>query len=243
MQIGVNKMNENAEYLVKYRGQEIAMVVRDPNDVIQKNFINGRFYELEELEYLKTLVPPKSIIADVGANVGNHTLFFSAICRASKVIPFEVNESATELLKINVERNVELTHIIDLSHLGIAVGKTAGFVEKVADKQSHNLGATSFLASKKKTGYEMRSLDQMLSGIPIDFMKIDVEGMEFEVLEGASNIIDKFKPILFVEVRKVDLDKFYLLMSKLNYRIERTFQRYRGVYNFLSIHGCHASAR
>ena len=68
-------------------------------------------------------------------------------------------------------------------------------------------------------------------------MKIDVEGMELEVIEGAANIISKSRPILFVEVRKRDVAKYHALMRTIGYRTERTFQRYRNVFNFLSIFG------
>jgi len=77
----------------------------------------------------------------------------------------------------------------------------------------------------------------MLGEQQVDFIKIDVEGMEFDVLDGAAATLARCRPILFVEVRKRDLERYYALVRSLNYRIERTFQRYIGVYNFLCVHG------
>jgi len=95
-------MDDYKEYEMKYRGRHFRMAVSDPLDVVQKHHVSGMFYELEELEYLRTLIPPRAVVADVGANVGNHAIYFSQICRAARVTAFEVNESAIALLRRNV---------------------------------------------------------------------------------------------------------------------------------------------
>jgi len=233
--IGEMLMSAYEEYVVKYGSRLFKMAVNDREDVVQSCHVRGKFYEIEELQYLRTLVPRGSIVADVGANVGNHALFFASICRASSVIPFELNEEALLLFKKNVELNN--ASAIDMSYLGCAVGKNDGFVVKREPKGQHNLGATAFSPSVDATQYMVKALDNMLLGKAVDFIKIDVEGMEFDVLDGAAETIATHRPILFVEVRKRDLKQYYTLMASLDYRIERTFQRYRGVFNFLSIHG------
>lgn len=227
--------DQYAEYQVRYGNKTITMAVADPEDLIQKRHVHGRFYEIEELEYIRTLLPPNSVVADVGANVGNHSLFFSQICRAGSVIPFEVNEDAIALLR----RNVALNRVvdIDLSHVGCAVGNKSGFVKMKSKGSPHNLGSATFVASPDVSGYRMEALDELLGGRDVDFIKIDVEGMEFDVLEGAQETIRRNRPILFVEVRKHDLDRYFSVMKSMNYRTERTFQRYRGVFTFLALFG------
>lgn len=223
------------EQIVKYKGNQFRFAVNDPDDVIQMNHVRGHFYEIEELEYLKTVIPPKSIVVDIGANIGNHSIFFGLVCNAEIVIPFEVNEDAIRLLKRNVAIND--AENIKLDYVGFALGKADGFVSKQPLKQMHNLGATTFVTSDEETQYRVKKLDSVLTQVRPNFIKIDVEGMEFDVLEGASETIRKNRPILFVEVRERDLDRYFDLMKAINYRTERTFQRYRGVYNFLSLHG------
>lgn len=61
--------------------------------------------------------------------------------------------------------------------------------------------------------------------------------MEFDVLEGAQETIRRIRPILFVEVRKHYLDRYSSVMKSMNYRTERTFQRYRGVFTLLALFG------
>jgi len=228
-------MENHQEHIVNYRGQKYHFMIDNPSDVIQRDHNRGRFYELEELEYLKSVIPPKSIVIDIGANIGNHSIYFGLVCRAEMVIPFEVNEEAIRLFNRNIERNNAGN--IDLSFLGLALGKADGFVSKRPLKQVNNLGATSFVTSSVETEYRVKRLDDLLINIKPNFIKIDVEGMEFDVLSGAMETIINNRPILFIEVRESDTDRYFELMKSINYRTERTFQRYRGVYNFLSMYG------
>jgi len=228
-------MENHQEHIVNYRGQKYHFMIDNPSDVIQRDHNRGRFYELEELEYLKSVIPPKSIVIDIGANIGNHSIYFGLVCRAEMVIPFEVNEEAIRLFNRNIERNNAGN--IDLSFLGLALGKADGFVSKRPLKQVNNLGATSFVTSSVETEYRVKRLDDLLINIKPNFIKIDVEGMEFDVLSGAMETIINNRPILFIEVRESDTDRYFELMKSINYRTERTSQRYRGVYNFLSMYG------
>lgn len=45
------------------------------------------------------------IVVDIGANIGNHTVFFANVCKAKKVYSFEPQEKVFEILKKNVEIN------------------------------------------------------------------------------------------------------------------------------------------
>jgi len=227
--------DQYAEYQIRYGNKTITMAVSDPDDLIQKRHVHGRFYEIEELEYIRTLLPPNSTVADVGANVGNHSLFFSQVCRAACVIAFEVNEEAIALLRRNVAINRD--EAIDLSNVGCAVGNGSGFVKVKSKGSLHNLGSATFVACPDVSGYRTEALDKLLDSRDVDFIKIDVEGMEFDVLEGALETIRRSRPILFVEVRKNDLDRYFSLMKSMNYRTERTFQRYRGIFTFSALYG------
>ncbi len=215
------------EYPVVFRGHKVVFAVDNPQDAIQAHHVRGQFYEEEELDYLRTVIPPRVNVADAGANVGNHAIFFSKICRAERVFAFEANSAAIGLLTKNVALN---SAAVDLSHVGMALGGGDGFVIRLPDTQTNNLGSTAFSPSLSPTDYRMTTLDGALKDRPIDFLKIDVEGMEFDVMAGAMKTINKHRPILFVEIRRNELARFSKLMAEMNYRIERTFQRYKGIF-------------
>jgi FkbM family methyltransferase len=65
----------------------------------------------------------------------------------------------------------------------------------------------------------------------IDLIKITVEGMEFDVLQGARDMIARYKPMIFLKVIKVDRGQIERFMTDLSYR---TFSH--GVMNVLAVH-------
>ena len=87
---------------------------RDP---VQRTHRKGRFYEQDELDLLARLVGSGKTIVDIGANIGNHTLYFAKMMQAAKVVPFEPNPLAYEVLLAHVLVN-GVSDVVDLSHIG-----------------------------------------------------------------------------------------------------------------------------
>lgn len=207
--------------------------VVNPEDTIQRCHAKGFFYEEEELVDLKLSIPNNSHILDVGANVGNHSVFFSNVCRAKKVICIEPNPAAIYILKKNILLN-NISDIVDINFLGIALGKEvgSGFVD-LPERMNGNLGAASVQLS---TNGDIKVLpgDQLFYDLEfLDLIKIDVEGAEFDVLSGLESTITKFRPALYIEIQDRNLPLFEGWLSSKLYRIDRTHSRHRGLKNYL----------
>ena len=86
------------------------------NAGIEREQSRGLFFEAMELEELRKVVKPGAHVVDVGANTGNHTIFFAGPMEAASVVPFEPLPAAAAALRASVERNA-LTNV-DLSRLG-----------------------------------------------------------------------------------------------------------------------------
>jgi FkbM family methyltransferase len=216
-------------FSVHFETQSFQMAVRNEQDEIQRFHRRGQFYEVEELALMRSLFPPEAVVVDVGANVGNHSVFFAGVCKAQRVLAFEVNPSAIELLKENVRLN--RLDAIDLTYLGRAATDRVRRFE-IVDDAPDNLGGAHLV--EDRTGQIVSTtLDTALTDVNIDFLKIDVEGMEIKALRGARRTIRRCRPPIFVEVMRSNLRKFYSLVRKFGYRIERTICRYFDVYNFL----------
>lgn len=190
--------------------KKISMLL-PPNDHISKVIIATKtFYELEMLEDIRKRVKPGMIFFDIGANIGNHSLFFALICNAKKVFAFEPNPLAFFILR----KNIEINNVKTIVPINIALGDSKGFVEKVFEDPT-NLGSTTFRKSDKGE-FPMITLDEFVRAYnitSIDILKIDVEGMELEVLKGATHSLKRFKPLLYVELNQVksnvnDIKKF-----------------------------------
>lgn len=147
-----------------------------------------KYMEIEMLEAIRSLPYREGIWLDVGAHVGNHTVYFAKHCKADMVWAFEPTVEAFETIVHNVETN----RLNNVSAFCCAVGSEDGFCDL-------EKGERPALNKVLSTGGETRliSLNQILEKIAL--IKIDVEGMEFDVLAGAGEVITRDKPELFIE--------------------------------------------
>ncbi|WP_417526082.1 FkbM family methyltransferase [Marinovum sp.] len=211
--------------LVHARVQErpVTFCVNMKNDPVQRNHRRGQFYEMSELSRLSSVFPEGGVFVDIGANVGNHTLFAALFLGASRVIPFEPNPKAFELLVSNVLVN-GLRDIVDLSRLGVGVSdaEAGGFAMQDRDR---NLGGARMLEGQGELAVHRG--DALLEDVTPDFIKIDVEGMELQVLAGLSGVLERARPVMMVEVDNSVEAAFLDWVAAQGYAVVSTHQRYR----------------
>lgn len=165
------------------------------SDAIQINQI----FEGETLIPLFDILSKKfdlknNVAIDVGANIGNHTIFFSDFFY--KVLSFEPNPITYKLLSINTFflQNVEI-HNIGLSDTKKEVNLSV---------VKGNIGASSASVDYKSGvnhRIKLNRLDDWAKNIigNISLIKIDVEGMEHQVLIGGENTVKSHLPIILFE--------------------------------------------
>ncbi len=215
-----------------YREQPISFFVTDENDVIQSYHSHGLFYEPEELAIIERHFPKGGVFLDVGSNVGNHAIFASKFLYPSQVIVIEPNPRAIDVLMANIDLNA-MRRTVDTSLIGIGLSNTNGWA--TANGPEGNLGATHLSASEDQTEIRLARGDDMIGGRKIDFIKIDVEGMEILTLEGLRQTIAAQRPIMFVEVDNYNHDAFMQFVVDSAYTIHERFRRYEVNENFLII--------
>lgn len=162
-------------------------------------------YEVDELEvffdWLKHLNVDtifNGSALDVGANIGNHSLYFSDYF--SNVFSFEPQPLTFELLQINST----LTNNIKCFNFGLSSSeKKESFVV-----DQNNIGGSHIVSEGASIGVNLnlKTLDSMIDVIcfPVRLIKIDVEGHEYEVLLGAKEVILKHQPIIIFEQHESD---------------------------------------
>lgn len=195
-------------------------VVDNPLDVIQNHFVRDRLFEYRELRSLREHVPPGSRILDVGANVGNHLAYFVKLMGAEEVTPIEPNPDAIRMLRQNLALN-GIDAKVRTDFLGIALGAERTRCA-IGDTPLNNLGAT-WLRPCAEGEIEVVPLDQLPLG-RIDFLKIDVEGMEIAVLKGAGQTVRQNRPLMYIEVISHNLPTFHALRDAWGYRIVTEFR-------------------
>jgi FkbM family methyltransferase len=175
--------------------------------------LENTFYEARQLQRVRGLIPQGAVVVDAGANIGNHTVFFGLICRAALVHSFEPLRTIFPIL----ERNVALNGLTNVRCHNAALGAVAGR-GSLAHFGQGNIAASQFELSGG-ADYEVMPLDA-LPLERLDFLKIDVEGTQAAMLEGARATIARHRPTIWIELRPAqgEYEPGDALMRSLGYR-------------------------
>lgn len=174
---------------------------------VRNHTIRGDIYEEHIiLGPLKKFVERSKYIVDVGANNGNHTIAYAKLSKDANIFSFEPQVDMFKHLTTTVEsndyKNINLYNVC-LGHTEMST--TMVNVESVNEGNGNiNLGGMGLGIGGETC--EMKTLDSFnLPGL--DFMKIDVEGAESLVIQGAKETIEKYKPVIFFEHnhKKIDI--------------------------------------
>jgi len=196
----------------KYDDQEIKFLFdRDSyymSRIIKKN---NSFYEIKYLEYLRDKILNKeSCVVEIGAYLGNHTIYFSKIIACKNILCFEPTLYSFSVLRDNLIIN----NIFDVKCFQVAIASKIGKM-KVFKSNPDNPGANQY--QYDKTGIECSTLDSIVS-TKVDFIKIDVENSEMDVLVGCENTIKNFRPIIMIEVGKENISDMKTWMNENKYK-------------------------
>jgi FkbM family methyltransferase len=170
-------------------------------------------YQQSEIDLLLKLINSNCIVYDVGANIGYHTNAFATV--AKKVIAFEPNPKNFSLFAKNVEG---LSNVYGLQ---AAVGEKSG-VLKCSDFDPSKEGNFGNVLVREEGDIEVPvlSLDEYQDLPWPDLIKIDVEGMEYQVMMGMKNIITQRTPALYYEAHETkELPEIYDFLSSLEYNL------------------------
>lgn len=175
-----------------------------------------------EIRAMSDFIQPGDTVLDVGANIGNHTLAFANLVGPhGKVLSFE----AQPLVYQSLISSVSLNSLENVRCYQVAVGNTMGTLNVPLLDPYHpqqNFGGMSF-----KTPHLPSLLHEKIPLITLDslnleachLIKIDVEGMELEVLEGATQTIARCHPVLYLENHEGAQNPFIQLLTQWGYKI------------------------
>jgi FkbM family methyltransferase len=162
-------------------------------------------YEAGPIQVLRRWVRPGTAVIDVGANVGFFTLQFASwVTNGGKVFALEPEAVNFARLQRAIAR-AERTAVVET--IQAAVGETTG--EALLEINPIHPGDHKLASSG--VAVAVTTLDHLLGarGWPeVSFIKIDVQGAEGQVLAGAGETIQKFRPALFIEVDDPHLKRF-----------------------------------
>ena len=188
----------------------------------------GTYEELES-KIMEEKIEMGNIVVDVGANIGLHTLNMARIVgNTGQVFAFEPDPSNFEILKKNVKINNYKNIILEQKAVGDKHGRTTLYQSDHPGK--HRIFPQTEQA-KSQVQVELTNLDNYFDSDMIDkinFIKIDVEGLEFSVLKGMKNILKNSKKIkiLFEFMPENTMEVGFTPIELLNYLTSNDFKLY-----------------
>jgi len=174
-------------------------------DVVGTRIFLQGFFELQELQSIKQHILPqlkhKSIFLDIGANIGNHTAALGP--HFEEVIAFEPNPRTAKLL----EANAMLFPNVSVRHFGLSNREEC----IQTSYQDHNVGAASVASGNKyenKVEFHLKVLDEQLTTeqmSAVSMIKLDVEGHEYEALQGMVRTLKESSPLVLFEINETEI--------------------------------------
>ncbi|MBP6703915.1 MAG: FkbM family methyltransferase [Vicinamibacteria bacterium] len=189
-------------------------------------------FERDTLKALESLVQPGATVLDIGANMGAHTLHLARLVgEKGRVIAFEPTDFAIAKLRANLKANPALEPRVEV-HQAFLVADAAAtpLVSAVASSwpvdgsipDNEAMGSRAMGVS----GAAAMTVDGVLaaSGDPVvQLIKMDVDGHELEVLEGARQVLIRCHPVIVMELAPYvfqpasNFDTMVRVLTELNY--------------------------
>lgn len=228
-------MKEDNKNLKTVETQFGKIIININDQFIGKSFLNKKYWGLQDIEVISKMIEFKCkkknriVFYDVGANIGTHSIALSNIFKNKIVIKaFEAQSNIYEMfnqtIKINNLDNIKLYHnaVSDKNDEIIRID--------LPDYSKHNnFGGLELLkpfqnsdnTQMQKSGIfeDVKSIKLDIFNEEVDFIKIDVEGMENLVLKGSKNLIVNHRPFLFMELLKSKLEDITEFFKDKEYNI------------------------
>ena len=201
-------LGNTADYMEKYKKTHIEHEIQQIITIIK---------------VLKSRKKEKLVVLDIGANVGY----------VSVPIANELGDGSGEVYAFEPQRmlyfalcgTIAMNDLANLFPHHIAIGHHNGFIKvrnqdygRTNDFGLLNLNDQSDITDDNSTEVEIKNVDSLHIG-GLDFLKIDVEGMEIDVLRGGRKSIESFRPWFWIEYDKIDRSDLIFFFKDLEYKI------------------------
>jgi FkbM family methyltransferase len=161
------------------------------------------------LEIIKKISDHKKIfLLDCGSNYGFYSFYVASLSADNQVLAFEASPKTSDTIKANLELN----NFKNIDYRNVAIneisGKFISFYESFNDWESsatHNNFKNNKMVTVETTTIDKELLNKNLSNFSI-VIKLDIEGNEFNAIQGGFETILKYEPLITIELSKYNLN-------------------------------------
>ena len=188
-------------------------------------------FSIGELELFSQVVGRGALVIEAGANIGAHTVELSRLAGPDgEIHAFEPQRIVFQALCANLALN-QCTNVF-ARQAAIGARAETVFVPALDPSVRENFGGVSLQNLSHGEAVPSMTLDSL--DLPAcHFLKVDVEGMEVDVLKGAELLIRTHRPLMYLENDRVERSEELLtLVERLDYRAYWHFPRVFNPNNF-----------
>lgn len=172
-------------------------------------------FEGAEGRFVSMFVVPGMVCFDIGANQGFYSILLSRLVGVSgKVFVFEPVASEFQKLRRNIVANRISNAVLERMAVGSCEGSANMFIRtdgRTFRSSMRPLEERKVHGGKRVEEVPVTTLDSYIQRRnirQIDFIKIDVEGSERDVLSGGSNLLNEFRPVIMIEMADESTQRF-----------------------------------
>lgn len=179
-------------------------------------WMDNGIYQEAAINFVYNKIKDNFIVLDIGAQSGSFSLL-------SKFLPnttwhsFEPDPTNRGLLEQNLKINNINNVIVYKDALSDKIGEDT-FSINPNQRGLNTLGKNLIRFNEKdslKIKINLNTIDNLFLNTKIDFIKIDTEGAEYNIINGAREVLKKYKPVIFLECEDANLQQFNLSEKKL----------------------------
>ena len=214
------------------------------------DYILGEYEDPATLKLLLSWLKTDSVFYDIGSNIGFHALTANTLISTGKIYAFEPMPAARVIFEkhINLNSKLIVSNNIALSPMAISDAiKTVEFSNDIAHSDGNTYIKESyvFCGTKNKIIVQCQSIDGLIKQgyEKPDIIKIDVEGAEYDVLVGAKNALEQYRPNILLATHDCHLpgvqEKCVGFLKELGYDLQHTGRHNKhmdGLDDYIAIH-------
>ncbi|WP_436793924.1 FkbM family methyltransferase [Actinospongicola halichondriae] len=212
------------------------------DDLVTEHLRDFGGHQRPDLAAMRSLVREGDVVLDIGANIGTFAIPLAAsVGPSGRVFGFEASPTNADVLRRNVRSNDLIDRVVVVE--GVVSDRAIAYER---EEFEGNLAATRFVPSAGAAGGEgpaVVHLDEWAvetlgADTRIDVVKIDVEGMDVDVLRSARSLIARWLPVVSIEVAAHELESrgrepadIGRILEPLGYRLFRNIAERNGAHD------------
>ena len=190
-------------------------------------WFHGKNREKDTMRLFKTMIKEKDVVIEVGGHIGYISLYFSSLVKGGLVYVFEPGPNNLPYIRGNLKSKTNIVIVekgvgscnVDLTfYTENLTGQNNSFVKNFSGFEENKKNAFNPSYSISETMVQVVKLDDFIlkEGLEPNFIKVDVEGFEFEVIKGMLNTLKNVRPKLMIEIQD-NYKQIYDIMNDFGY--------------------------